>query len=168
MAKAARYAVLIALGLLWTLFAGQASLAGDTHRYVKPGSRAAGLAACVEPTVYMRRHHMELIKHQRDATVRHGIRGTPHSLAGCIDCHVSHDAQDRAVAINGPDQFCGACHAFTAVDVNCFGCHAAVPRGEPLSEAALATAGSTAARSGPSARPQAGPATPVIARGEAR
>ena len=44
----------------------------------------------------MRRNHMELIKHQRDATVHDGIRGTKHSLAGCIDCHVVPRADGAA------------------------------------------------------------------------
>jgi hypothetical protein len=125
----------VAIGLIW-LLAAQSVRADDAKRYVKPGSRAAGTAACVEPTDIMRRNHMELIKHQRDATVHSGIRSTRHSLAGCIDCHVSRDSDGHAVAVNADHQFCNACHAFAAVDVNCFGCHAAIPRGGPLSEAA--------------------------------
>jgi hypothetical protein len=81
---------------------------------------------------------MEMIKHQRDATVHEGIRGTKHSLAGCIDCHVSTGTEGRPLPVNAEHQFCNACHAFAAVDVNCFGCHAAVPSGGPVSEAALA------------------------------
>jgi hypothetical protein len=126
---------LVAAGLVWAL-AVQTVLADDAKSFVKPGSRAAGTAACVEPTDLMRRNHMELIKHQRDATVHHGIRSTKHSLAGCIDCHVSRDEAGHAVAVNADHQFCNACHAFAAVDVNCFDCHAAIPRGEPVSDAA--------------------------------
>ena len=116
------------------------SATDGSARYVKPGSRAAGLAQCVEPTGYMRRHHMDLIQHQRDATVHGGIRGTRHSLSGCIDCHVSAGPDGRVVAVNAEHQFCNACHQFAAVKVNCFDCHASVPKGAPLSDAALAAA----------------------------
>ena len=130
-------AVLVALSLVWAL-AAQAVEAGDGHSYVQAGSRAAGLSACVEPTPYMRRHHMDLIQHQRDATVHQGIRGTRHSLAGCISCHVSLGSDGHPVAVNAEHQFCRACHAFAAVTVNCFDCHDGVPRGGHLSEAAQA------------------------------
>ena len=59
---------------------GRKQLRGD-------GSRAADEKSCVEPTDFMRRNHMEVIKHQRDETVHGGIRSTKHSLAGCIACH---------------------------------------------------------------------------------
>ena len=91
MPTAAVRAGLVVLGLVWALGA-QAVLANDLGSYVKEGSKAAGLDACVEPTDYMRRNHMELIKHQRDVTVH----------------------------------------------MNCFGCHASVPRGGVVSEAAMA------------------------------
>ena len=126
---------LVAVSLIWALGV-QTVQAGDGRSFVKPGSRAAGLDACVKPTDFMRRNHMELIKHQRDATVHYGIRGTSHSLAGCIECHVSRGPDGHPVAVNAEHQFCNACHAFAAVDVNCFDCHAASPRGGPLSEAA--------------------------------
>jgi len=137
MAKAVVSAGLVAVGLVWALVA-QTVLAADMQSYVKEGSKAAGMEACVEPTEFMRRKHMELIKHQRDATVHEGIRGTKHSLAGCIECHVSHGADGQAVPINGDDQFCNACHEFAAVDVNCFDCHASVPRGPATSPQAQA------------------------------
>lgn len=147
MAIAVIRAGLVAVGLVWAL-AVQTAFADGTLSYVKPGSRAAGLASCVEPTGFMRRNHMELIKHQRDDTVRHGIRGSKYSLAGCIDCHVSHGPDGHPVAVNTDHQFCNACHAFAAVTVNCFDCHAAIPRGGPLSEAAPQGASAGAADGG--------------------
>ena len=137
MANAAVRAGLVAVGLVWVL-AAQTALADDTKGFVTEGSNAADLDACVEPTDYMRRNHMELIKHQRDATVHQGIRSTKHSLHGCVDCHVSSGSEGHPVAVNGEDQFCGACHAYAAVDVNCFGCHASVPHGGAVSAEALA------------------------------
>ena len=94
--------------------------------YVTPGSKAAGLDNCVRETGFMRRNHMELIEHQRDVTVHQGIRSTTDSLAACVECHVSYDKQ-QPVSVYSDGQFCNACHEFTAVDVNCFGCHATVP-----------------------------------------
>lgn len=126
---------LAVLGLIWTLSATSA-LAGEAKRYVTADSPAAGLSACVEPTPLMRRYHMEMIKHQRDTTVRHGIRSTRHSLTACIECHVSTGHDGRPVAVNAEHQFCQACHAFAAVKVDCFGCHASVPKGGPLSGSA--------------------------------
>lgn len=155
MANAVIKAGLVAVGLVWVL-AAQTVLAAEGATYVKEGSKAAGLNACVEPTDTMRRNHMELIKHQRDATVHGGIRATKHSLAGCIDCHVSSGPNGQPLAVNAPDQFCSACHAFAAVKVNCFDCHASVPNDGPVNGsgvaahlgAGLAVAGGEAALKG--------------------
>ena len=158
MAKAVFRAGLVAIGLMW-LLAVQTVRADEAKSYVKSGSRAASTAACVEPTDLMRRNHMELIKHQRDATVHSGIRSTKHSLAGCIDCHVSRDTAGHAVAVNADHQFCNACHAFAAVDVNCFDCHAAIPRSGPVSEAVVRRGSNQASAVAPG---EAG-ATPIMA-----
>ena len=125
MVRALKSGGLIALGLAGALFTLAVQAAGGD--FVVPGSKAAGLKSCVEPTDIMRRFHMELIKHQRDATVHNGIRSTKHSLADCIACHVSHGAEQKPVPINAPDQFCGACHAYAAVSLDCFQCHATTP-----------------------------------------
>ena len=96
---------------------------------VAGSAKAATLTQCVEPTDFMRRNHMELIKHQRDETVHRGIRATKHSLAGCIGCHVQYDANGQSVAVNERDQFCADCHEFAGVSLDCFQCHATVPTG---------------------------------------
>jgi hypothetical protein len=115
--------------LLWLGLAGtvQATGIGD---FVVGSSKAAGLENCVEPTEYMRRNHMEVIRHQRDTTVYGGIRSTKHSLSGCVECHVGYDDKHQPVAIDDDDQFCSACHDYAAVTLNCFDCHATVPQGE--------------------------------------
>lgn len=116
-----RVAGILAGGLL-VLSAGVSADSAVTE-----GSRAAGMASCVEPTEVMRRNHMEFLKHQRDETVHNGIRGTKHSLADCIDCHAS--VQDgQPVPVNEPGQFCSKCHQFAAVHLDCFQCHRTVPR----------------------------------------
>jgi hypothetical protein len=125
MANAVVRGTLISVGLAGVLCALAVQAAGES--YVVPGSQAAQSESCVEPTDFMRRNHMEVIKHQRDETVHNGIRSTKHSLAGCIECHVSSGADDKPVPVNGEGQFCNACHEFAAVGMNCFGCHANVP-----------------------------------------
>ena len=77
---------------------------------------------CVADPAFMRRHHMDLLKHQRDDTVRGGIRGADarYSLRQCIDCHAS--ARSGSVAAAGTD-FCVACHRYAAVRIDCFECH---------------------------------------------
>jgi ribosomal protein S26 len=93
---------------------------------VTPGSKAAMEEACVEPTDVMRRDHMEFIKHQRDVTVYQGIRGSKHSLMGCVNCHGAvHNG--KAVPVSAEGQFCASCHRFTAVSIDCFQCHRSIP-----------------------------------------
>lgn len=84
---------------------------------------------CVEPTDVMRREHMNFILHQRDETVYKGIRGITarHSLKDCIDCHAGYDDQGRAIPVNAEGQFCESCHTYTAVSIDCFGCHRTTP-----------------------------------------
>lgn len=79
---------------------------------------------CVEDTDFMRRNHMDLLKHQRDDTLRKGIRTTQHSLKGCVECHAS--SKTGSVASSKED-FCVACHIFTGTKPDCWDCHATKP-----------------------------------------
>jgi hypothetical protein len=141
MANALIRTSLLTVGLAGALLAHSAFADATEGSYVTPGSKAAGLENCVEETGFMRRNHMELIKHQRDATVHSGIRTTKHSLAGCIECHVSYGADKAPVPVNADGQFCIACHEFAAVGMNCFGCHASVPAFPDSQAAAQAARG---------------------------
>lgn len=96
---------------------------------------------CVEDTQFMRRNHMELLKHQRDDTLRKGIRTTKHSLKGCVECHAG--SQSGSVASN-KDDFCMACHVYTGTRLDCWECHATKP-GKQSAFGAGATAGQAAA-----------------------
>jgi len=87
---------------------------------------------CVADTDFMRRNHMDLIVHQRDETVIRGIRNEPFSLVECVDCHAQQNASNEPVRIDAEGQFCASCHAYAAVKIDCFGCHAAVPDAEKL------------------------------------
>ena len=78
----------------------------------------------------MRRDHFDFMKHDRDKTVHEGIRTIKHSLAGCIDCHATKNASGQFVPINAEGEFCQTCHTYAAVKIDCFTCHATVPRGE--------------------------------------
>ena len=83
---------------------------------------------CVADTQFMRRNHMTLLMHQRDETVRQGIRGKQYSLQECINCHVVEGAQARPVTITSPQHFCRSCHDYAAVKIDCFECHASRPQ----------------------------------------
>ena len=113
---------LITLFLTFVLSAGDA--VADVVTPEVPMGRGA---QCVEPIEIMRRDHFEFIKHQRDQTVYHGIRGSRHSLAGRIDCHASKSADGEFLPINAEGQFCQTCHTYAAVKIDCFTCHATVP-----------------------------------------
>ncbi|MBF0368116.1 MAG: hypothetical protein HQL52_01560 [Magnetococcales bacterium] len=67
--------------------------------------------ACVEDTAWMRRNHMDYLKHKRDRTVREGYRAPDESLLNCRTCHTSRE------------QFCDRCHTYVGVKPDCFECH---------------------------------------------
>jgi hypothetical protein len=75
---------------------------------------------CVEDPVFMRANHMKLIIHQRDETVRKGMRGSKYSLANCVDCHAS---KENNSVLGSNRNFCQGCHAYAAVKIDCFECH---------------------------------------------
>jgi hypothetical protein len=82
---------------------------------------------CVEETGFMRKNHMDLLKHQRDETVHKGIRTKKHSLKNCFTCHVVKDANNMPVNVTNPKHFCRECHDYAAVTIDCFQCHSSVP-----------------------------------------
>lgn len=83
--------------------------------------------ACVADTDFMRRNHMDLLKHQRDETTLEGVRGKPYSLRECLGCHVVRGADAVPVTVSDPQHFCRSCHDYAAVSVDCFQCHASRP-----------------------------------------
>jgi hypothetical protein len=81
---------------------------------------------CIEPTPFMRAHHMELLQSWRDAVVRRdehqylATSGKRHliSLTGtCLGCH------------GDPAKFCDRCHQYAAVESFCWDCHQRKRRG---------------------------------------
>ncbi|MFZ5558887.1 MAG: Hdr-like menaquinol oxidoreductase cytochrome c subunit [Pseudomonadota bacterium] len=120
---------LLAAALALTLAAAWAAAPERTApagRVPVPALPEARGGACVEPAALMRRNHAALLTHQRDRTVRAGVRGERHSLQGCVDCHAG--AASGSVAA-GPGDFCQSCHRYAAVRIDCFECHASQPRG---------------------------------------
>lgn len=110
-----------------------APAAAPASRVPKPGVSATATGSCVEDTAFMRRNHMELIKHQRDLTVHEGIRTTKHSLANCVTCH----ADSKTGRVTGSkDAFCEGCHTYAAVKLDCFECHADGPKTSTTSASA--------------------------------
>ena len=100
-------------------------LAAESSRVPKPVIEAGKGEQCVESTEFMRRNHMVLLKHQRDDTMRKGIRTTKYSLNGCIECHASR----RNNSVVGSDRnFCQSCHSYAAVKLDCFECHTSKPK----------------------------------------
>lgn len=115
--------------LLGLMLAAGPVLAADAARTPVPViERAASGAQCVTDPQFMRRNHMDLLKHQRDDTVRAGVRGAKFSLKGCIECHASRETGSVTKASTN---FCVSCHSYAAVKIDCFECHASQPRAKP-------------------------------------
>ena len=96
------------------------ALAGDGGRTAKPVIEIANPGKCIAPVEEMRRKHMDMLKHQRDRTMRQGIRGEPASLNACIECHAS---KRTGSVLGSNDNFCQGCHSYAAVKLDCFECH---------------------------------------------
>jgi hypothetical protein len=112
--------LLVLTGLFAAIAVGGPAVA-ETGRTPKPVVEPAVAGSqCVEPPAVMRRNHMAFLKHQRDDTVRGGIRGAKHSLKACIDCHAS---QKTASVAKAETNFCVSCHTYAAVKIDCFECH---------------------------------------------
>ena len=90
---------------------------------------------CVEDTDFMRRNHMSILMHQRDDTMRKGIRSKQHSLKECIDCHAVPGPDSIPVTVDDPKHFCRSCHDYAAVKIDCFQCHASRPEQQVVAEA---------------------------------
>lgn len=83
-----------------------------------------------EGNEYMRKFHMELMKHDRDMTLRDGERDIDASLKECFDCHTVKDEETGdPVTYEDERHFCRTCHDFVAVKVDCFMCHRSTPEG---------------------------------------
>ena len=97
------------------------AVAGENRaqRVAMPVIRIERGEACVAPAAEMRRDHMKMLVHQRDQTVRQGLRDPRFSLKNCVDCHASRETG----SVLGKDGFCSSCHAYASLSIDCFECH---------------------------------------------
>jgi len=107
---------------------GLASAQAAEARGLQPLVEKARGGQCVEEPAFMRRNHMKLLMHQRDDTLRGGIRTGQYSLKACIACHASQTSQSVSAE---PGDFCQSCHTYAAVKIDCFQCHANTPQVKP-------------------------------------
>ena len=99
-------------------------LAFAADRVPKPVIDIDKPGKCVEDTATMRREHPDMLKHQRDQTMREGIRTRKHSLKECVGCHAS----TKTGSVLGEKGFCQSCHDYASVRIDCFSCHASKPK----------------------------------------
>ncbi len=114
-----------ALGLFLVIVLGvnsQAIGAGDSRVPLPAPAKAFKGEQCVEPVEDMRRNHYEYLLHQRDETLRQGIRGKKYSLRQCVECHAVPDPKIEG-SPRTLEPFCAECHAYAAVTIDCFECH---------------------------------------------
>ena len=128
-----RAGVLLATLSIAQAFAADAPVLGP-RLAPRPVISAEAGATCVADTEFMRKNHMDLLKHQRSETVHQGIRTPRFSLKGCINCHASK--QTQSVAAEAGD-FCRGCHEYAGVTLDCFECHNPKAQAKPV-KAALA------------------------------
>ena len=62
---------------------------------------------------------MQMLFHQRDRTLRQGVREARASLKGCVECHAGRESG----SVLGKDGFCSSCHSYASVKLDCFECH---------------------------------------------
>ncbi|MDH5750285.1 MAG: hypothetical protein OEY85_13320 [Rhodospirillales bacterium] len=108
----------IVLGML-----SSANAAEDNRVPLPSPAKAFKGEQCVEPADVMRRNHFEYLLHQRDETMRQGIRGKKYSLRQCVECHAVADSKIAGGTTRTLKPFCGECHAYAAVKIDCFECH---------------------------------------------
>lgn len=113
---------LAAAGLVWAGAALPAAAADGRVPVPHLAAPAKG-ETCVAPIDVIRRNHPDLLKAQRDETMRLGIRGGKYSLTGCIDCHAVPDPKAPDSKVRTIEPFCDQCHAYAAVTLDCWSCH---------------------------------------------
>jgi len=96
-------------------------------RNLQPAIPLGGGESCVKETAFMRRNHMDMLKHQRDDTMLNGVRSKQYSLRDCINCHAVYGPDAIPLSAASPRHFCRSCHDFAAVSIDCFQCHASRP-----------------------------------------
>lgn len=112
-----------AFGLVAAVLLGMAGPASAGDVPLPHPAKAFKGDKCVEPSDVMRRQHMNYLKHQRDETLREGIRGEKYSLKDCVDCHAVAQPDIAGGKVRTLKPFCAQCHSYAAVHIDCFECH---------------------------------------------
>jgi DnaJ-class molecular chaperone len=104
------------------LLAAALALPVQAGEVPKPAVKIENPGSCIRPAEEMRRTHMDLLKHQRNLTMREGVRGGAKSasLNGCIECHAS---KATGSVRGSKEAFCQGCHEYAAVSTDCWDCH---------------------------------------------
>ncbi len=124
------FAPLLAAALAMLLFAwspARADQPAGAGRVPLPVLPKATGKHCVKPTEWMRHNHMKLLFHERDLTVYKGEFIKGRSIEDCIACHVHREPNGQWPKPTSTKFFCETCHAYAAVKIDCFECHAAHP-----------------------------------------
>jgi [DsrC]-trisulfide reductase subunit J len=82
-----------------------------------------------EGNAFWRENHPDLLRHDRDRTVRDGEREIQASLKGCMVCHAVTNESGNVVTYESEQNFCRVCHEYVAVKIDCFICHRSTPDG---------------------------------------
>jgi predicted CXXCH cytochrome family protein len=117
---------LFAIGFSAGLTTAPVEAAENSRVFVPSPPKGKG-DKCVRDTDFMRANHMNLLKHQRDETMRKGIRTKQYSLKECVACHAVPGNDGQPVSYEDPKNFCRSCHDYVAVKLDCFECHASKP-----------------------------------------
>ncbi|GBE10425.1 hypothetical protein BMS3Bbin12_02292 [bacterium BMS3Bbin12] len=124
------FAPLLAAALAMLFFAwgpARADQPAGTGRVPLPVLPKATGKHCVKPTEWMRHNHMKLLFRERDLTVYKGEFIKGRSIEDCIACHVHREPDGQWPKPTSKKFFCETCHAYAAVKIDCFECHAAHP-----------------------------------------
>ena len=119
--------------LFVTLLSGAAFAQDEERSSFLPDIPKASGEPHPQGNEFMRKYHMDLLRHDRDLTVTGGARDIDNSLAECVACHVVKDENNKPVTYESEEYFCRVCHDYVAVKIDCFSCHNSVPNEEKSS-----------------------------------
>ena len=80
-----------------------------------------------EGNEYWRVNHMNLLRKDRDATMRLGDRTIDASIKSCVVCHAVFGPDAEPLPYEEPQNFCQVCHQYVAIKIDCFTCHKSIP-----------------------------------------
>lgn len=109
---------------------------------------------CLAEPAAMRRNHMTMLLHRRDATMHQGVRASTNGLKACLDCHAVPGADGQPVGIGSDKHFCRVCHDYAAVSVDCFECHNAKPEPKKVTASVTEAAPEPQAAPAPETKPE--------------